>query len=999
MRLELLKRHFDQWLLGAAALIAVLVVAAALAYYNTQQLGEDAAWVAHSHEVLDTLSQVQADLRQAEAVQRTYLITGGDAPPEKFRASLAEARKTVGRLKSLTVDNRPHQQRLPEIAQRIESLEAFWTNTMQVRREQGFAAAQAIVREGQSAAMMAGLDKQLQDLSDSERALLADRDKRRAQAYRTAIVSGLLSGIAGVVAVVSFVILLQRHMLSRAAAAQAIAEQAERLRTTLASIGDGVITTDRQGRVTGMNAVAEQLTGWTAAEATGRELDLVFHIINETTRAGVRNPATRALTEEVIVGLANDTLLISKDGRERPIDDSAAPIRCADGEVVGCVLVFRDVGDRRLLERAKDTRLGAARLLAAIVESSHDAIVSKTLDGVIRSWNRGAESVFGFTAEQAIGKHISLIIPPERIVEENEIIARLQSGEVIEYYETERVRSDGRRILVALTISPVHDEEGRIVGASKIARDITSLKETAERERRLLAEAAEANAKFRAFFDQGPLFAGIMDLDGTILEPNRMSWEWCGFTREQIVGKKFWDGPWWTPSPELVATIRQACADAAAGKPFHRELEYYVGDGSKRVADVQIQPIADESGRTLFLAPTGTDITERLQLEDQLRRLASDLSEAGRRKDEFLATLAHELRNPLAAIHGASQLLDLTVPQDTEQSDAAGVIHRQIQHMVRLVDDLMDVSRITRGKLDLRMEQVELASVVEQAIEASRDLVDGSRHRLSVSLPHDPVYLHADPVRLAQILSNLLNNAAKYSDEGSQIWLTATRRDDCVELSVKDTGIGIEPDQMPRLFEMFAQVHTTTNRSRGGVGIGLALVRGLVEMHQGSIEAQSQGAGKGSEFIVRLPLAPHQQPEPPRPALETSRDKPSSQRRILVADDNPDIARTLAMLLKLKGHEVQIARDGEEALRACREFQPQLAMLDIGMPQLNGYEVARKIRRESWGTKVRLAAMTGWGQPEDKQRAMEAGFDHHLTKPVGAAELDQLLGELVDGGG
>ena len=347
-------------------------------------------------------------------------------------------------------------------------------------------------------------------------------------------------------------------------------EEREVLRVTLRSIGDAVITTDTDGRVTYLNAVAESLTGWTQEEAVGQPLDTVFRVLNEETRRTVESPATRVLREGVVIGLTNQTVLIAKDGVERPIDDSAAAIRDERGHVSGCVLIFRDVTTQRGLEKERAVQLGGARLLASVVESSDDAIISKSLEGVIQSWNAAAERLFGYAAAEAVGRHISLVIPPDRIAEEDHIISSLKAGQRIEHFETERQHRTGRRILVSLTISPVKDDAGRVVGASKIVRDVTQQRQAQERERQLLAEAAAANAKFQAFFEQGALFAGIMALDGTLLEANRLSWEGCGFTKDQTVGRKFWDGPWWTPSAALVERIKGACAAGGGGRDLPR---------------------------------------------------------------------------------------------------------------------------------------------------------------------------------------------------------------------------------------------------------------------------------------------------------------------------------------------------------------------------------------------------------------------------------------------
>ena len=893
-------------------------------------------------------------------------------------------------------------------------------------------------------------------------------------------------------------------------------ERGELLQVTLRSIGDAVITTDTEGRVTTLNAVAESLTGWTQSEALGQPLDRVFRILNDETRQPVENPATRALREGVVVGLANHTVLIHKDGREQPIDDSAAPIRDERGHVSGCVLIFRDVAAQRRMEKERASQLLTARVLASIVESSDDAIVSKSLDGVIQSWNAGAERLFGHTAAQAVGRHISLVIPPDRISEEDHIVARLKAGQRIEHFETERMHRDGRRLLVSLTISPITDDAGQVVGASKIVRDVTSQRRAEERERQLLAEAAGANAKFQAFFEQGALFAGIMAMDGTLVDANRLSWEGCGFTKEQAVGKPFWDGPWWSPSADLVARIKDGSARAAAGETFRVETPYFVGDGSQRIADVTILPIRDEAGRVLFLAPTGTDITDRQRaeaererfatviesstdfigicdlngipffvnraglemvgldsldaaratpvpefffpedrprileeffpsvlekghgevevrfrhfktgearwmaykvltvkdaagqpvalatvsqditarksMEDNLRNLAAELSEADRRKDEFLATLAHELRNPLAAISNAVQVLRHGGRDSKTVDSASEMLERQVGQVSRLVDDLLDMSRITQGKIELRKDHVELTPILDQAVETARALLESRHHDLTVTLPSGPIYLRADAARLAQVVGNLLSNASKFTDDGGHIGLAVEREGKNVVIRVRDTGIGIAAADLPRLFDMFTQVDTSLERSRDGLGIGLTLVRALVEMHGGAVEARSAGLGQGSEFVVRLPTVAEAPKPGPRPTKgATARPV---RRRVLIVDDNQDGAESLAVLLQLGGHETHTAHDGQQAIEDAERLRPDIVLLDIGLPRLNGYEVCRRIREQPWGKELSMVAVTGWGQQEDRRRSQEAGFDTHIVKPVEPEALMDLLASL-----
>jgi CheY-like chemotaxis protein/two-component sensor histidine kinase len=321
---------------------------------------------------------------------------------------------------------------------------------------------------------------------------------------------------------------------------------------------------------------------------------------------------------------------------------------------------------------------------------------------------------------------------------------------------------------------------------------------------------------------------------------------------------------------------------------------------------------------------------------------------------------------------------------------ARDIIVRQVQQMARLVDDLLDVSRITRGKVHLRKERIELSTAVRSAVEAVRPVIDAHAHQLTVTLPPEAVHLDADPIRLAQILSNLLHNAAKYTEKGGHIWLTAERSSGELAVSVRDTGIGIAAEHLPRLFEMFSQVAPALQRSQGGLGIGLALVKGLVELHGGRVEAHSAGPGKGSEFTVHLPVL-QASPEPPQEYGIAKKASVGPKCRILVADDLPDTVESLAMILRLAGHDLQTAQDGLEAVQTAAIFRPDVAFLDIGMPRMNGYEAAQHIREQPWGKSILLVALTGWGQEEDKRRAAEAGFDHHLTKPVDLDALEKLL--------
>ena len=760
-------------------------------------------------------------------------------------------------------------------------------------------------------------------------------------------------------------------------------ESREVFRVTLRSIGDAVITTDTAGRITYLNEVAEKLTGWPLQDALSHPLDHVFKILNETTREPVGNPATRALREGIVVGLANHTVLIQKDGKEIPIDDSAAPIKDELGHVSGCVLIFRDVSTQRKIERDKASQLHTAQLLASIVESSNDAIISKTLDSIVQTWNTAAERLFGFTAEQAIGRHISLIIPPERINEEDEIISKLSAGQRIEHFETVRMRSNGEHIDVSLTISPIRDDSGKVVGASKIVRDITDRKR-AEIERQ----------KFVTLIETSTDFVGICDLQGIPSFINRAGLEMIGLesieeARNTPVREFFFP-----EDQEMIMTqFFPLVLETGHGEIEVRFRHFKTAEAHWMA--YKVLALKDEANQTIGFATVSQDITERKRLENDLRKLAADLSETDRRKNEFLATLAHELRNPLAPMSNMIEVAKRSQGDYAKLQLAHETIERQLDQMVRLVDDLLDLNRITHDRLELRRSEIELSSVIRQAIEVAHPLITAANHEVVVNLPKDPIYLNADPARLAQVFGNLLNNSCKYTKPNGKISVSVMQRDDDVLISVKDNGAGIPADKLDSIFDMFMQVDLSSERSQGGLGIGLTLVKRLIEMHGGKIEAQSAGEGQGSEFIVTLPVV-HR---PAEISVPTAYDVPESgqHRRILIVDDNVDSADSLAMLLQITGNETYMAHDGAEALQAIEKYRPEVVLLDIGLPKLSGHDVCRRAREEAWGKDIFFIALTGWGQDDDRRRSAEAGFNGHLVKPVDHDKLMALLDSLGNG--
>jgi PAS domain S-box-containing protein len=494
-----------------------------------------------------------------------------------------------------------------------------------------------------------------------------------------------------------------------------------------------------------------------------------------------------------------------------------------------------------------------------------------------------------------------------------------------------------------------------------------------------------------------PVAVYSIDASGVIQEFNRVAVELWG--REPALGDtdERFCGPFrlFRPDGSFMPHAQCPMAQVVNGEVSEvRDAEVLIErpDGSRITVIVNIRPLKGSNGEITGAINCFHDISERSRIERGRQQQADALTDLNRRKDEFLAMLGHELRSPLAPIRNAVEILGQAGSDGRQVKPATEIMQRQVAHLARLVDDLLDISRITRAKIELRKEPVELASVLQHAVQAVRPFRESMGHELTVTLPPEPMYLNADPVRLGQVVGNLLSNACKFTDKGGHIWLTAEREGNQALIRVLDTGIGIAAEQLPRIFEMFAQADTSLERSREGLGLGLTLVKNLVEMHAGTVEARSAGVGQGTEFVVRLPLLsgplsllPREPSGPRRAAM--------APRRILVVDDNRDSADSLAMLLRLNGHEVHTAHDGLEALEGAAAFQPQVILLDIGLPRLNGYEAARRIREQQRHKSPTLVALTGWGQEEDRRRSEEAGFDAHLVKPVDFTALTKLLAE------
>jgi len=688
----------------------------------------------------------------------------------------------------------------------------------------------------------------------------------------------------------------------------------------------------------------------------------------------------------------------------------------------------RIIVDLQRRARSRDDGQVDRNRLAAIVESSDDAIVGKTLEGVVTSWNAGAERLFGYSAAEMVGRTVSRIIPEDCSDDLPTILGAVRRGERVHHYETQRIRKDGRRIDVSLTVSPIHDGQGRIVGASKIARDITDRKRAEEelRQQRAMldtlyevgltlsaeldvdkllqtvtdAATSSTGAQFGAFFYNQP-----DDHDGhymlfALSGAPRAAFERFGMPRNTAIFAPTFAGTAVVRSDDVTADPRYGLNRPHHGMPpGHLPVRSYLAVpvtgrggtvfGGLFLGHAERGRFGEQSERmAVGLAAHAAVAIDNARLYETERRLRDEAERSSRTKDEFLAMLGHELRNPLSSVRNA--IVSASV-DPTRRDRALGIARRGSDQLVRMVDDLLDVARITQGKITLRRERVRLAGVVERAVETTRELVSERAHHLTVTLPDDALEVDGDQTRLEQVVVNLVTNAAKYTERGGHIDVVVEQEGNDAVVRVRDDGAGIAPEMLTRVFDLFAQGERGLERASGGLGIGLTVVRRIVEMHGGRVEALSRGLGTGTEFVVRLAaLTPAPDDATPASVPAAPKRRPT---RILLVEDNPDVAEGMVMLLELLGHHVQLAADGDTALALARTSPPEAMLVDIGLPGMDGYEVARRIRQEPACAGVFLVALTGYGREEDKQRAHAAGFDHHLTKPV---ELHALSGLLAD---
>jgi len=620
------------------------------------------------------------------------------------------------------------------------------------------------------------------------------------------------------------------------------------------------------------------------------------------------------------------------------------------------------------LVRSSENEPAPDSLSVAIIDSADDAVVSKNLDGIIQTWNKSAERIFGYTADEMIGKSITLLIPQDRISEEVEILERIRRGERVDHYETVRVTKDGRRIPISLTISPIRDSHGNIVGASKIARDITAR-----------ADMERIKAHFAAIVESADDAIVSKTPTGIIESWNKGAEHMFGYSAREMIGRSILV----LIPPDLHQEEADILAKINRGERIdHYETTRVTKDGRRIPISLSVSPIKDARGKIIGVSKIARDISERVAAQHALK-------EAERRKNEFLAMLAHELRNPLTPIRTGIDLIQRNLGDQKRREWALQVVDRQLVQLSRIIDDLLELAVIVNGQMTLKKEMVSLRALVTNAVDASRRQINTKNHNLWVDLPLPEIELYVDPARMGQVLCNLLSNAAKYTEPGGTISLYARATSGEVTLIVKDSGRGIDARLLPHIFDPFVQGNPDYARTEGGLGIGLSIVRRIVEMHGGSVGAVSKGPNSGSEFTIKLPL-PADTPTTAPPSPDTQ-PPTTSRRRILIVDDNRDVADMIAEYLTLSEHEVARHYEGEGVVELARSFQPDVILLDLGLPGRNGFEIAHDLRAEPGLKDVPLIAISGYGQAADMERTRAAGFNFHVLKPVDTELLMKLI--------
>ena len=1025
-------------MLGFAFASLSLGLVAWVSYHRLLGLQDATRWVEHTLVVRNQLETTLSLLKDAETGQRGFLVTGAAAYLEPYNTAVASLGQHRERLRRLTADNPKQQASLATLDELIQEKLNELRTTINARENRGLDAASRMVQTDEGKHLMDRIRAVAESMRAEEDRLLAERRAREARDARAAIattVGGLAFALALVLAAT---ILLTRAARADATRVEAQAQAAAltlsegRLRVTLASIGDAVIATDPQGRVTFLNAIGEALTGWTEAEALGRPLEDVFVIIDEQSRQPAENPVHRVLRLDVITGLANHTVMIAKDGREIAIDDSAAPIKTADGILLGAIMVFRDITDRK----KTDERFRLA------IEAAPAAMVMVDQRGTILLVNGLAEELFGYPRHELLGTSIEQLLPhrfrgghPKDRASFSLDPRRRLMGAGRDLYG---LRKDGTEVPVEIGLSPFKSSEGLYILAA--IADITQRKRVEQRQATLLdvtrALAESASLKDVAApileavcenleWDLGALWtvdrdAGVLRCvdvwhrpSVTLVEFEAVTREWTFASGVGLIGRVWKSGePAWIADvvsddnfPRAPMAAREGLHGAFAlpirfGDDVHGVIEFFCR--AVRRPDQELLAIMSNLGSQIgqFIARRRAE-EERAQLLTREQAARREAETANRSKDQFLAMLSHELRTPLSAILGWTHILRAGSVPEGGVARALEVIERNAKVQTDLIEDLLDVSRIESGKLTLEIRPVDSVPVVEAAIDAMRSAIDAKQIHLETALEASGAQIAGDPGRLQQVVWNLLSNAIKFTPQGGRVTIRLERINSRIQITVHDEGMGIHPDFLPHVFERFQQA--PGGRRGGGLGLGLTIVRHIVDLHGGTVEAASPGEGRGATFTVTLPvLAVRIATRLAEASLAAARDVLGHDEalrgvRVLVVDDDIDTRELLILILTPYGAEVRVSASVGEALEIFRSWRPDVLVSDISMPEEDGYALIRHVRalsREEGG-QIPAIALTAFAKVADRSRALLHGFQLHVTKPVEAAELVAAVANLA----
>jgi PAS domain S-box-containing protein len=861
--------------IGYAIAIAALIVNAVFTFANLNSIRHTWDTLQGGRDFVRGIDDVLSNLRDAESGQRDYLLTGEESFLEPFTRSNALLDSAIARLRSQAGEDQTRLGHLKRVADASDTKLRELAETTAIRRDKGLEAAIAAIQTRQGKDAMDHVRAELAAMRADEnitRAIL--RQRLQTAIGRTTVTFTLASSLA-------LALLFGVHLLSERSRLD-LRRHVTWLSTTLRSIGDGVVATDGSGRITFLNPAAENLTGWTREAANGMPIAEVVRITDRESGQPVGDSVERVLREGIVIGISDQTRVVARDGTSRPVFDIAAPIKDLDGRIQGAVYVLHDVTDKLAAEvsqlESKQARQSAdvamrraehtRQALAAIVESSDDAIISQSLDGIITSWNAGAERILGYTADEIVGKQVAVLRPPTGAEDIASTLQQIREGKRIEHFETRRLTKDRRIIDVSVSVSPIRDADGTIVGASKVARDITERKRSQKERERLLAAAESAN----------------------------------------------------------------------------------------------------------------------------------------RMKDEFLATLSHELRTPLNAIVGWASILRSAKVDPSDMEEGLSAIERNSRAQAVIIDDLLDISRIISGNLRLDVQRLNLSEIIDTAIAAVLPAATAKDIRIHKMLDSLVGPLAGDPARLQQVIWNLLTNAVKFTPRSGNVHVLLERVNSHIEISVVDTGQGIKPEFLPNVFDRFRQADASTTRRHGGLGLGLAIARQLIEMHGGTIRAKSPGEGQGSTFTITLPITVVHS-EPPAPAQvspaepgiedETRWNGALTGVKVLVVDDELDARQLIRRVLVNCNAKVSLAASAAEAWAQIELDRPDVIVSDIGMPEEDGYELIRRVRASFTAKQIPAAALTAFARSDDRKRALLAGFQTHIAKPVDPAELTAAIASLA----